>query len=207
MAKTVRRWLKRGILIFLGLHLIVSVVWALAKYSRSGPDFIGSPPSKYYPRQRNDLDLKHHGRWWGKFGKQFRPSGYWDIGPAGAFTPIVHHLSGWDVFQNDLCVEGTVASLGISDDDGDIGFTLDLPPPYEKYAWRPKDPFDGSLKKRLIVEIDEPIRKNFPIAYDLAMGDLVRVCGRWVYDRGHSHCEIHPARWVEILQEGPAPPP
>ena len=200
-----RKWPKRLLWCFLA-HCLISLVWSWAYYFRAAPRFVGSPPSKYAPRQRNDMDFREHGAWWGKYGKVFRPSGYLDIGPAGLFSPLVHHLSGWDVYSPRICVEGVVAyQPGISDDDGDIGFALVLPPDQERYAWRPGSPMDQSHPRRLVVEIDQPIRRNFPVVYDLAKGDLIRVCGRWVYDRGHDHNEIHPATWIEILRESSEP--
>ncbi len=197
-ARTALKWLGRLLLI----HLAVSFLCSIIVYFRPGPNFIGSPPSKYAPHQRNNMNFSDHGAWWGKYGKLFRPSGYLDITAAGAFSPIVHHFAGWDVYRDDLCIEGVIEySPGISDDDGDVGFALTLPPPYEEYGFRPGHPMDHSSPRHLVVEVDEPIRKNFPVVYDLARGDCVRVCGRWVYDRGHDHNEIHPARWIEILKE------
>jgi hypothetical protein len=206
-----RLWFK----IFIG-HLIVSALWAAIRLA-AGVDAAGnvpgdtpcSPPRRYAV-QRSPLKLEGHGGA-EKYGKMFRPSRRVDaigegwfgtfLSPGGLFGPIVHYFAGWDVYADDICVEGIAMSMKVSDDDGDVGFTLKLPPSQAKYAWRRNHIEDVPDRDRIIVEIDEPQRKNFPVVYDMAPGDRLKVCGRWVYDRGHDHNEVHPARWVEILEE------
>lgn len=113
---------------------------------------------------------------------------------------------GWDVYNDSVCVKAQITDLAISGDDGDILITLLLEPNHTHYSWRMNHPEDESAGRNwILVEIDENIRKNFPIIPDLAIGDTVKVCGEWVYDRAHDHNEIHPAHWVEILEMGNAP--
>jgi hypothetical protein len=194
------------ILILFLLHALVSAVWAMVKLKADGPDFVGSPPRRYAD-QRNDVDLSMHGGGLEKFGKQFRTDGWFDFwSPAGLFAPVVHAFAGWTVHKDHVCTTGDIVSLFISPDDGDFSFHLLLPPASRFLAWR-----DGHVEEDrpnrtvILVEIDDPIRKNFPILPDLALHDRVRVCGRWVFDRGHGHNEIHPARCLEFLPEGAAP--
>ncbi len=198
MAKAKRRWAIR-ILKFYIASAIISLTLT-ANYFRSRKQFTGSPPSKM--AKQNNLDWNNHGTWWGKYGKQFRPSGYLDIGSALYVTPIVHYFFGWDVYEKNLCVEGIANDLHIQYDDGDLNFSLLLEPDFARYSWRKNHLEDKLARRTLVVEIDEPIRNNFPIANDLANGDRVKVCGRWVYDRAHDHNEIHPANWVEIMKKG-----
>lgn len=196
--KTARR-LRRAAKAIL-LTLSISFVWATAKLYWPPDRFTGSPPRRYAER-RNALRLERHGEWYARFGKTFRPSGYLDVfGPALFAAPIVHHFAGWDVYASDVCVRGVIRSMGVAQDDGDVGMHLTLDPAFARYSWRRNHREDEARgRKDLVVEIDENIRGNFPIIPELAIGDHVLVCGRWVYDRGHDHNEIHPARWIEFL--------
>lgn len=180
--------------------LAVSFVWALCKTYAPRPRFTGSPPRKYAV-QRNRLDFRDHGRWYAKIGKAYRPSGYGDVfGPALLAAPVVHFFAGWDVYADRRCVEGTLKGISIAEDDGDVGMRLTLDGPYLPYSWRRNHPEDGPARRDdMVVEVDEWDRRNFPILPDLIPGDRIRVCGRWVYDRGHDHNEIHPARWIEFI--------
>lgn len=192
-----------------GWFLLISVLFAFVcgwiAYVWPGPKFIGSPPASG-GIQRNNLDLGDHGIRWGKWGKQFRPRARWDLGLALFAGPIVHYFWGWDVYNDSVCVKAQITDLAISGDDGDILITLLLEPNHTHYSWRMNHPEDESAGRNwILVEIDENIRKNFPIIPDLAIGDTVKVCGEWVYDRAHDHNEIHPAHWVEILEMGNAP--
>ncbi|HTK05194.1 MAG TPA: hypothetical protein VL500_06410 [Candidatus Eisenbacteria bacterium] len=182
------------------LTLTVSFVWATAKLYWPPDPFVGSPPRRYTER-RNALRLDRHGEWLARFGKTFRPSGYLDLfGPALFASPIVHHFAGWDVYAPDVCVRGVIRTMGVAQDDGDVGLHLTLDPALARYSWRRNHPEDeGRGRRDLVVEVDENIRGYFPIIPELAIGDHVLVCGRWVYDRGHDHNEIHPARWIEFL--------
>ncbi|MEK9152798.1 MAG: hypothetical protein AAB692_05540 [Patescibacteria group bacterium] len=184
---------------------LVSLAWALLRVLGPQPHFIGSPP-RQHAVQRNGLDLVgDHADFWEQLAKTYRPSGYFDPNPGLIATPLVHYLQGWDVYAADVCADGKVASLFIEPSDGDINFDLDLDPGTMAYSWRKGHPEDIGSRRRILVEIDDPIRPNFPILPDIAIGDRVKVCGRWVYDRAHDHNEIHPARWVEILEEAPLP--
>ncbi len=204
-----RRWLFRAGKIFgwfFLASLLIAIICGWIGYFCPGEKFIGSPPANG-ETQRNNLNLNYHGKWWGKYIKQFRPHGYWDVGPALWSAPIVHFFSGWDVYNDSLCVEGKILSLEVSEDDGDINFIVLLEPDHAHYSWRENHPEDEITKRNFIlVEIDDWIRGNFPIIPDLAVGDTVKVCGQWVYDRAHDHNEIHPARWVEILKMGSGAP-
>lgn len=194
-----RRWLNIGIKAFL-IHTLFSFILAFNSYFRQGEVFVGSPPSQGV--KRNNLDLSYRGIWWEKFFKQFRPHGYFEFGPALLTVPIWHFFGGWDVYKKNICVEGQITELKISKGDGDIYMLVRLKAEYAHYSWRknnPKDKING--RNILVVEIDEPLRENFFILPDLALGDTIKVCGRWVYDRPHNHNEIHPARWMEILQK------
>ncbi|MBI4457917.1 hypothetical protein HY633_03065 [Candidatus Uhrbacteria bacterium] len=185
---------------------LVSVTWALGIVMGPKPRFVGSPP-RTHAVQRNDLDLDgDHADFLEHFVKAYRPSGYFDPNPGLIATPLVHHLQGWDVYADGICVRGVIKTLNIEPTDGDINFDVDLDDETMRYSWRRTHPEDEGVRRRILVEIDDPIRPNFPILPDLAIGDLVKVCGRWVYDRSHDHNEVHPARWVEILQEAVEPP-
>ncbi|HTM67777.1 MAG TPA: hypothetical protein VL426_00620, partial [Candidatus Binatia bacterium] len=201
MSPTPRRRLRRAAKAVL-LILTVSFVWAMARLYWPPERFTGSPPRRYAER-RNALRLDHHGEWLSRFGKTFRPSGFSDLfGPALFASPIVHYFAGWDVYEPHVCVEGRIKSLSVAQDDGDIGMHLALVPRDARYAWRRGEPDDARLGRNdLVVEIDENIREFFPIVPELAVGDRVLVCGRWVYDRGHDHNEIHPARWIQFIDE------
>lgn len=181
--------------------LSVSFAWALLKLYWPKERFVGSPP-RAYAVQRNSLDFREHGRWYAKFGKTFRPSGYADVfGPALFAAPVVHYFAGWDVYAGRRCVEGTLKSIDIAEDDGDVGLHLALDAPFLRYSWRRNHPEDGPNRRDdMVVEVDEWDRQSFPILPDLLPGDRIRVCGRWVYDRGHDHNEIHPARWIEFIR-------
>ena len=205
MRHRLRQALKAFIAIFLANAAAGLVLGLVAIDAPPSRRFVGSPPAKH-AAPRNNLDLKQKGAWWGKWGKAYRPSGYWDITPALLVSPIVHHFGGWDVLAPDICVEGVIGGrIFLADDDGDVVFPLVLTDGDHPYAWRSNHPEDPTENKmHLVVEIDEPIRGFFPVISDLATGDTVRVCGRWVYDRGHDHNEVHPARWVEILREAGA---
>ncbi|KKR35516.1 MAG: hypothetical protein UT67_C0001G0021 [Candidatus Magasanikbacteria bacterium GW2011_GWA2_40_10] len=196
MKKIKRRWLATTLKIF-AVCMAISFVWSLVSFFRPGDKFVGSPPSQGL--HRNNMDLSYHGAWWGKYGKQFRTHSYTDFfGPSLFAAPIIHYFSGWDVYGN-ICVEAKIIDLQISDDDGDILIPLLLEPKDIHYGWRKSHPKDKSNGRNwILVEIDDPIRDNFPILPDLGVGDKVKICGRWVYDRAHDHNEIHPANWVEI---------
>lgn len=200
MKKIKRRWKA------LILCLLTSFLWSLISFFWPGDKFVGSPPSQGL--HRNNMNLSDHGAWWGKYGKQFRPraeegDGWklllpWRWGPALLFSPIVHHFAGWDLYGH-ICVEAKIIDLKISDDDGDILIPLYLEPEYAYYGWRENHPLDEiNAHNWILVEIDDPIRDNFPILPDLGVGDKVKICGEWVFDRAHDHNEIHPANWVEI---------
>lgn len=210
------RWGRVALKAFL-LSVVVSGLWSWGKFFSPGAKFVGSPPRQTC--RRNTLDLANPGSWYAVYGKGFRPSRplyrqwswfYTLDGPALYAGPIVHYFSGWDIYAEDICDEGVVSTLHIWPDDGDVGFNLiPLDPDSElgfaRYGWRPGHPEDKLNRKLLLVEIDggpQGIRNNFSVLHELADGDLVRVCGRWVYDRAHDHNEIHPARWVEIIKQG-----
>ncbi len=194
-ARRLRRAAKAAI-----LYLAISLTWALLKMTWPPDRFTGSPPRRY-AAQRNGLDFREHGRWYAKFGKTFRPSGFGDVlGPALLAAPIVHFFAGWDVYADHACVEGVLKSIDIAEDDGDVGMHVALAAPFLRYSWRRNHPEDGpGGRDDMVVEVDEWDRGSFPILPDLAPGDRVRVCGRWVYDRGHDHNEIHPARWIQFI--------
>ncbi len=112
------------------------------------------------------------------------------------------------------CVIGRITGGHYSDGDGDYNFFVTLSPEYQYLAKIRRrfsglynldrveiDPTEYSWPK-LLLEIDEPIRKNFPILYDICDGDVVKVCGSWVFDRAHPHNELHPVTWLEMVKEG-----
>jgi len=201
---------------FLLVSAVIAAVLGWVKFLTPGPKFIGSPPRQGPPR--NTLDVTKKPPWYTVFGKGFRPSrligdggrGWFKTmyGPAIYAGPIVHYIAGWDVYAKDICDEGIVADLHMWDDDGDVGFNLvplelDNEFGYARYGWRPGHPEDRMCYKRLLVEVDGgpgDIRGNFPVLAEIRNGDLVMVCGRWVYDRAHDHNEIHPARWIKIIK-------
>ncbi len=107
------------------------------------------------------------------------------------------------------CVVGPVSGIHISPGDGDFNFFVTPAGEFQYLTdinrwhwWAPdstsRDP-DRGFAAKLLVEVDDPIRKNFPILSDLRDGDEVRVCGAWVFDRSHPHNEIHPATRLDIL--------
>lgn len=211
MRKIKRRWK------ILMACLLTSFVWSLISYFLPGDKFVGSPPNQGL--HRNNMNLSDHGAWWGKYGKQFRPRVKdgdqwklilpWNWGPSLFLTPIIQHFAGWDVY-GDICVEGKTAIIPkISDDDGDILIPILLEPKDAHYGWRKNYIADKiNAHNWILVEIDNPIRNNFPILPDLNVNDKVKICGLWVFDCAHKHNEIHPARWVEIesLSDNNVPP-
>lgn len=219
MASSLRRGLVRSGKVFLFL-LICAFVLSLTRYFWPAPSYKGSPPRRY-AQQRSSVDFSEHGAWWGKWAKTFRPTrhmAWWGwletmVSPSLIAGPVVEHYVGWDVYADRLCLTGEVVGLHISDDDGDIGFGLRLPPGTERFAWRRNHPEDRLTKlypdALLGIEVDEDIRDNFPVVYDMRDGDIVKVCGPWVYDRGHDHNEIHidvlrighHHGWLEIIEE------
>ena len=183
----------------LGATLGVSFVWSWIAYFFPGGKFKGSP-SFTQALPRNNLNLSDRGKWLEKYGKLFRPRGYFEIGPALWLGPIVHFFAGWDVYARNVTAKGMARGLKISE-DGDYIFELELFPPYAHLVFRPgKEPANPPPQAVLGVEIDEKIRKNFPLLPFIAEDDIVVVRGDWVYDRAHRRLEIHPAVWLDLWQ-------
>src|SRR3989344_3115555 len=198
-----KRWRGWKVVKFILVSAVIASFLGWVKFFTPGPKFEGSPPRQGPPR--NTLDVAMKPPWYTVYGKGFRPSRLLSDGWRGWFKtmwspalyagPIVHHIAGWDVYAKDICDEGLVHDLHVWDDDGDIGFNLVPVDPlnehgFARYGWRGGHPEDKYLYKRLLVEVDGgpgDIRGNFPVLVELRDGDLVRVCGRWVYDRAHDH--------------------
>lgn len=209
---------KIALVLLCSLSLSFCLAWV--KFFWPGPKFVGSPPRQTCARNSLDLSPNNSGYWYAKYGKTFRPSrplyskwGWLETmkGPSLFAGPLVEYFSGWDVYEEEICDIGKVADLTIWPDDGDFNFHLlplqpEYSPGYARYGWRPDHPEDRANHKLILVEIDGGpmgIRDNFPILPEVKIGDLVMVCGRWVYDRAHDHNEIHPTRWLQILKRAP----
>jgi hypothetical protein len=145
------------------------------------------------------LDLRDRGRLLNRLWKWLRR------------TFLLNWLVGWKTLdeQNPTrCCAGHVAELGIAD-DGDI--VIHLKPPSSK-----PDPRSGAepawdcaplLNERnreigLVCELPLGDRPRFDNLTELRTCLEVRICGRWVCDRGHGHNELHPISSIEILTTG-----
>lgn len=188
----------RGAIIFLAVSILISVPMALIRMSTPGPDFKGSP-SEYdgnrgvppqFPSRRNFAE---------NFFKQYRASGYFEFTPALWANPIVHLFTGWEVLLPDVCLEATASGAPWFAGDGDINMRIEVSGKFEYLAKRLGVAGD-SMRTKVLLEIDPPITKNFPIMHDIKAGDRLHICGRWVRDIGHGITEIHPPRWIEILE-------
>lgn len=110
------------------------------------------------------------------------------------------------------CAIGRVSDLRISAGDGDINFFITLEPKFQylvevkRWHFWTKELVEKDMDldgwPKLLNEIDEPLRPNFPVLFDLRNDDCVKVCGQWVFDRAHPHNELHPATWLEMVPTG-----
>ncbi|MBI2632774.1 MAG: hypothetical protein HYW78_00065 [Parcubacteria group bacterium] len=174
----------------------IQIIWGVCSTFRTGPDFQGSPP-RQYATQQNDLRLDDTHRRIETFFKAFLPRGRFDFSkPVSWLSPLIYSVEGWEVYEDDAVIEGTVSKLEISP-DRDVVFHVML---FQEYTY--KMFADGKTRKLEFVHVEVPIqiRHNFPVLYDLSDGDTVLVRGSFVYDRGRSRWfEIHPASWIEIV--------
>lgn len=104
-----------------------------------------------------------------------------------------------------ICITGKTVELEISEGDGDINIYIE-PDEHLQYLVQVPD-MPAKETRKIVGEIDEwlrgpPDRPNFPILRDLAVGDIIEMCGSHVTDRAHDvHKEIHPISHLRILNE------
>ena len=187
-------------LYFLAASIGISFLLSVRAMNAPQPEFMGSPPRQNpYATPRSPLDLNYRGTGIEKFWKSLRPTGYYKLwSPSFWATPIVHHFVGWDILEEDVCLRGTIVSMHIAD-DGDINYFMDLLSEFSRYA--SPHPKDNPGQKTILVEIPLKMRMSFPAVYDIALGDSLYVCGRYVFDRNHGGwTEIHPPRWICLIR-------
>jgi hypothetical protein len=144
----------------------------------------------------NGLDLRDRGKLLNRLWKRLRA------------TFLLNWLVGWKTLDEEnqtRCCAGYLAELGIAD-DGDIVIHLKPPTSMRDRGSGAEADWDCAslLNERnreigLVCELPLSDRPKFDNLTELRTGLEVRICGRWVCDRGHGHNELHPISSIEIL--------
>lgn len=191
--KTAVKWLiiiETGLAFILASSATGAFLWLLALAREPGPVFRGSP-ERMFSEQRSSLNLKRRGSSYSAVTKLFRTTDFLDGRPSQIFFRP-HQRSGWLVLGDSITVRGRVLEMHDGPEGDALFHVRDVSQGFK---------YGDSLK----IEVDENIRFNFPVLYDLEAGDSVLVSGRWVIDWAHGnmpdHYEIHPASWIEILKK------
>lgn len=187
---------------------LISLGWGVVEYLVPVLDFPCSPPPRC-PVQQNTIALGEHGNFLERFAKPYRPRSRFELGPGLWAGPIAFQFTGWNVIRRDVCFRGTITLIEGIQSDGDVNFTIAPLPEFRDLLHGLYREYYAAYVNSILVEIDDPLRKNFPIVSDLRVGDTLVLCGSLVQDRGHDRdedgtdftgIELHPPSWIEIVE-------